>query len=65
MTSNRYRVAIVTGGSGGIGRVSAQRLAKDGMAVVVHYAGNKERADETVSSILNVGGRAAQWATGA
>lgn len=58
MTSNRDRVAIVTGGSGGIGRVSAQRLAKDGMAVVVHYAGNKERADETVSSIINVGGRA-------
>jgi len=58
MTSNRDRVAIVTGGSGGIGRVSAERLAKDGMAVVVHYAGNKQRADETVSSIINGGGRA-------
>ena len=58
MTSNTDRVAIITGGSGGIGRVSAERLAADGFAVVVHYAGNKERADETVSAIAATGGRA-------
>ena len=35
------RVAIVTGGSRGIGRESAERLASDGFAVVINYAGNQ------------------------
>ena len=52
------RVAIVTGGSGGIGRVIAERLAHDGLAVAVHYAGNKAKADETVQAITDVGGQA-------
>ena len=52
------RVALVTGGSGGIGRTVAERLAADGMAVAVHYAGNKGRADEVVSTIVQSGGRA-------
>ncbi len=32
------RVAIVTGASGGIGRVVAKRLGNDGFAIAVHYA---------------------------
>lgn len=52
------RVAIVTGGSGGIGRPAAERLAADGMAVVVHYSGNAKRASEVVASITGAGGRA-------
>lgn len=52
------RVAIVTGGSGGIGRATAERLAADGMAVVVHYATNRERADEVVAKIGADGGTA-------
>jgi 3-oxoacyl-[acyl-carrier protein] reductase len=52
------RVAIVTGGSGGIGRVVAERLAKDGMTIVVSYAGNPERAKEAVEAITAAGGTA-------
>jgi len=52
------RVAIVIGGSGGIGRAVAERLAGDGMAVGVHYAGNKARAEEVAAAIEAAGGRA-------
>jgi 3-oxoacyl-[acyl-carrier protein] reductase len=52
------RVAIVTGGSGGIGRAVAERLAKDGVAVVVHYSGNEARARDTVRAIVAAGGQA-------
>lgn len=52
------RVAIVTGGSRGIGRAIAHRLAEDGLAVVVGYAGNTALAEQTVSAITAAGGRA-------
>jgi 3-oxoacyl-[acyl-carrier protein] reductase len=58
MTEKTARVAIVTGGSGGIGRSVAERLAKDGVAVVVHYSGNEARAQDTVRAIVAAGGRA-------
>ncbi|ORM31841.1 SDR family oxidoreductase [Williamsia sp. 1135] len=58
MSDNNMRVALVTGGSGGIGQVVAERLARDGMAVAVHYAGNKGKADDVVSSIEATGGSA-------
>ncbi|SDI43157.1 3-oxoacyl-[acyl-carrier protein] reductase [Sinosporangium album] len=58
MSDNTPRVTLVTGGSGGIGRAVAERLAHDGHAVGVHYAGNKARADETVAAITSAGGRA-------
>lgn len=41
------QTAIVTGGSRGIGRAVAVRLAKDGMNLVINYRGNSAAAEET------------------
>jgi len=57
-TSTDTRVAIVTGGSRGIGRESAERLAADGFAIVINYAGNKTEADAAVEAITKNGGQA-------
>lgn len=56
--SSSPRVAVVTGGSGGIGREVSRRLAADGMSVLVNYAGNSVTADEVVKSISDAGGTA-------
>jgi 3-oxoacyl-[acyl-carrier protein] reductase len=52
------RVALVTGGTGGIGNAACERLAQAGLAVAVHYAGNTRKADAIVSGITSSGGRA-------
>jgi 3-oxoacyl-[acyl-carrier protein] reductase len=55
MTSAVTKMAIITGASGGIGRAVAKRLAKDGFAIVVHYAGNPAKAEEVVSELKATG----------
>ena len=58
MNSENMKAAIVTGGSRGIGRAIAKRLAKDGFGVVVNYAGNVGKAQETVDEIEQAAGKA-------
>ncbi|MEU2206636.1 SDR family oxidoreductase [Streptomyces hygroscopicus] len=52
------RVAVVTGGSRGIGRATVSRLAADGFAVVVGYAAHRDRAEAAVRQVTAAGGRA-------
>lgn len=52
------RVAIITGGSRGIGRQVAERLAADGIAVVISYATDKKAADAVADRVVSGGGRA-------
>jgi len=51
-------VALVTGGSRGIGRATCLRLAEAGAAVAVNYHSNEKSADEVVAQIEAEGGRA-------
>jgi 3-oxoacyl-[acyl-carrier protein] reductase len=51
------KVAIITGASRGIGAAIATRLASDGFAVVINYAGNAGAAGEVLESVEGAGGR--------
>jgi len=58
MTSPTSKTALVTGASRGIGRATAQALARAGAQVVVHYGRSRAEADALVEEIRAAGGRA-------
>ena len=56
--SDLSSVALVTGGSRGIGRSCALKLAADGFEVYLTYVSRPEEADKTVAAIEEAGGKA-------
>jgi len=56
MSETTRQVALVTGGSRGIGRAIAQRLAADGYGIVINYASSQQAAEEVRERITESGG---------
>jgi len=57
MTETNGRIALITGGSRGIGRSIAKRLAKEGFYVVINYVSNEQAAQDALSAIKSAGGK--------
>ena len=55
------KIAIVTGGSRGIGAAIAKKLASRGMTVIINYCGSEDRALAVKSEIEAAGGQAEAW----
>lgn len=58
MKKTDLRIALVIGGSGGIGQAIVKKLVDNGFAVAVHYSSNKFKADTIVDHIVKQGGQA-------
>ena len=59
MGESEQKVALVTGGSRGIGKAIALRLAAEGAFVVVNYAKNRSAAEDVVAEMEKSGGKGA------
>lgn len=55
------KLALITGGSRGIGRAIAHQLAADGLSVAINYRQNQEAAQATCREIVDQGGSASLW----
>ena len=51
------KYALITGGSRGIGRAVAERLAQDGYIVIINYKSNEQAAQEVLKTITDAGGQ--------
>lgn len=58
MSENNKKVALVTGGSRGIGKACALELAKAGYDVAITYVGNEDAANATVAELTSLGCKA-------
>ena len=56
--SKEDRVALITGGSRGIGKAIVLQLARDRIKVAVNYKTNQQAADSVVEEVLGMGGEA-------
>src|SRR5579864_4309053 len=56
MSTLTGKIAIVTGGSRGIGKAIVKRLAAEGAAVALTYASNAEAATQTAEEVRSAGG---------
>jgi len=61
MTPLQGKIALVTGGAGGIGSAISRRLAAGGASVVVTYSRSRERAEALVESLPGSGHRAVSY----
>jgi len=57
----RTKIALVTGGSRGLGKNSALRIAQKGLDVIITYRSNKAEAEEVVNEIHGMGRKAAAF----
>jgi 3-oxoacyl-[acyl-carrier protein] reductase len=65
MTETSKRVALVTGGSRGIGAAVVQHLAAEGITVAFSFASNSNAADRVVTQVYETGGQAKAYAVDA